>query len=254
MQKIVIISRALELLKEPYYHKRFKENADNSPKARHLMQFIAEDLVRNKGAARDHAHVQYINKIIGDKAPQAKDSIYRTENNTTKYIDRLVEYLEGLCEKENPYRMFREGDDKQIILLLWDKVPVVSSGFISKEKNNRLSLVIQICKDCGIEPSSGDTGNILYIHDEEWGLKKDVQLYTPTARSEDINESEYLEMKHYFDFAIAFQHISVDQNITTYDLIRHGFVDRSKTGRINEMDNALENGKSFKDAMETTLK
>lgn len=244
MQKIVIISRASELQKEPFYCERVKEPAGNKLNTRHLTQFIAEDLVKNKGRLLEHDNVKHINTRIGEGAPQAKDSIYRTENNTTKYIDVLVQYLESQCAKKNPYRIFEE-DNKQIILLLWDVVPVVFSGFISREKNNRLSLVIQICKDCGIEPSSGDTDNILYIHDEEWGIKKDEPLYTKTTKSEDIYESEYSEMKRYFDSAIAFQHISVDKNTTTYDLIRHGAFDG--IGRINKIDEALERGSSFKD-------
>lgn len=52
-------------------------------------------------------------------------------------------------------------------------------------------------------------------------------------------------MKRYFVSAMAFQHISVGTDITVYDLIRHGIFDESKIGRVNEIDDMLESGKSF---------
>ena len=246
VQKIVIISRASELKKEPYYREIIEKPAKYD--THHLMRFIVEELVRNKGPRNNHDNVMYINGLIDKEAPQAKDSIYRTDNNTIRYIDSLVKYLENLCEKKNPYRIFMK-DNKQFFLLLWDKLSIVPPGFISKEKENRLSLIQNICKDFGLQPDRDNSGNILYIHDEEWGIKKNVQLYTQVTKGDDINEHEYSEMKRYFVSAIAFQHISVDTDITVYDLIRHGIFDSSKIDRVNEIDEMLESGKSFKNIL-----
>ncbi len=246
IQKIVIISRASELKKEPYYREIIEKPAKYD--TLHLMQFIADELVRNKGSRNNHDNVKYINDLVGEEAPQAKDSIYRTDNNTVRYIDSLVKYLESLYEKENPYRIFMK-DNKQIILLLWDKLSIVPPGFISKEKENRLSLILNICKDLGIQPDRNNSSNILYIHDEEWGIKKNVQLYTQVIKGYDITEHEYSEMKRYFVSAIAFQHISVGTDITVYDLIRHGIFDSSKIGKVNEIDDMLESGKSFNEIL-----
>lgn len=236
MQKIVIISRESALLQESYYREIIEDRqlVKNNPAACHLMQFIVEQLIHNKEGRNNYDNTQHINNLIGNQAPQAEVSIYRTPSNTTNYIKQLVDYYLENLEESAPYITISD-KNSEIIILLWNRVPIVSPGFISRK--NRLSLVLHICKDCGIVPQE-NPGNILYIHDEEWGIHKDVKLYTSTMKGEDISESEYSEMKHYFDAAIAFQHISVDKDITTYDLIRHGTFDSSKMGRVKEIDDA----------------
>ena len=241
MQKIVIISRESELLVRSCYRTAIESPEKNSLNAYNLIYFIVEQFVTDKEDRNNCENAKYINSLIDREAPKASASIYRNQDNTNRYIECLANYYLDILKKRNPYITITN-ENREIIILLWDRVPIVSSGFISRK--NRLSLVLNICKDCRIEPLNG---NMLYIHDREWGIDKDTQLYSNTMKGEDISEEEYLAMKPYFDSAIAFQHVSVAEDVTTYDLIRHGIFDSSRIiGKVNEIDAALEKGKSFK--------
>lgn len=243
-QKIVIISRGRDgLSNEPYYREAIEGRlfVQNTPKACNLIRFMIEQMVNNKEGRDNVHHIDYINSLISNQAPKAEVAIYRKGYKKVDYINRLADYYLKNMGNRPPYITITD-KNSDIIILLWDRVPIISSGF------NRLDLVLNICKDCGIEPIENNS-NILYIHDKEWGIDADHQLYTNTMKSDYITDSEYSEMKKYFNSAIAFQHISAAENITTYDLIRHGTFDSSKVCKVHEIDDALECGTTFKDVI-----
>lgn len=99
-------------------------------------------------------------------------------------------------------------ENMQVILVLWDKIQE-AVDFVGKEY--RLGLIKAICNDCHIDDTID--GNILYIHDKQWGLlNKQVELFNQTKNraiewdDKIITKAELCTLKKYFSYASCFQH------------------------------------------------
>lgn len=97
----------------------------------------------------------------------------------------------------------------QVTLVLWDQL---SKEVEFVEKDYRLGLMKAICNDCQIDENRD--GNILYIHDKQWGLlDKQVELFNQLKDREVgwddkiITKEELSALKKYFSYASCFQHI-----------------------------------------------
>lgn len=151
------------------------------------------NIVTSIGEMRKPLLTDFQDFICSKIAEENKDS-------TLKINDVYVTF-EPECVKDNI----------QVTLVLWDKLED-ATDFVEKEY--RLGLIKAICNDCELNESDENiNGNMLYVHDKQWGLlNKQVELFNRMKNrkidwdDEIMTKVEFDTLKKYFSYASCFQH------------------------------------------------
>ena len=110
---------------------------------------------------------------------------------------------EGQCKYIDKIEYKDDEKDDEIFLFYWNKT--------EKRITDTWRILALICMDCGINfTESTEEGNMLYIHDDEWGKTGNEVLISNHQIKSDENIDLLNQLKNKFSFVASFQHNNVE--------------------------------------------
>lgn len=176
----------------------------------------------------------------------------KTTNNSIKFECLKdcggVEYVLKKIKVESDIRYYYrfEDDDNIVTLFYFDRT-------LRKRVDNLAQFLFVICKDCGIDllDKTQQEDNMLYIHDDEWGVRGNHLLLKEHAIKDVTSDKkvmlEALQVK--FSYVAAFQHINEYGSIFR-DILDCKFGKNPVALQLNEME---KKNKNFDDLLKNCM-